>query len=120
MNTYKITNITNLFGKREAKFNTIVDIQYVDDRMKKNIRLEAGENVFLTVHSLPLSVHRLRIKKLIEITEVNFTEQPNIIKPNQQKIEKPKPITKITPIKIEEPIEIDDTFKKNSKKKNSD
>jgi len=77
MATYKIKNITNLIGKRDSKFNTAVDIEYIDDRTKKVINLKAGDEVFLTVNSLPLSVHRLRIKKLIDISEVSAAELAN-------------------------------------------
>jgi len=74
MNTYKITNITNLVGKRDPKFNSIANIEYVDNRTRKIIALKPSESVFLTVQSLPLSVHRLRIKKLIDIVEVSPAE----------------------------------------------
>ena len=71
MTTYKITNVTNLVGKRDPKHNSVVNIDYVDNRTKKTLVLKAGEEVFISVQSLPLSVHRLRIKKLIEIAEVS-------------------------------------------------
>jgi len=74
MNSYKITNITNLVGKRDSKFNTVVDIEYIDNRIKKTIKLKSGETVYLTVSSLPLSIHRLRVKNLISISEINAVE----------------------------------------------
>ena len=92
MNTYKITNITNLAPKRDRKFNSVVDIEYVDGRTKKTIKLKAGDNVFLTINSLPLSTHRLRIKKLITIDEINVTQLA-------KSTEKPKPVKK--PVVVE-------------------
>ena len=74
MNTYKITNTTNLLGKRDPKFNSITNIEYIDDRMKKIKTLKPSESVFLTVQSLPLSVRRLGIKKVIDIIEVSPAE----------------------------------------------
>jgi len=87
MNTYKITNTTNKVGKRDPKFNSVVNIEYVDNRTRKKIVLKAGQDVFLTVQSLPLSVHRLRIKKLIDIVEVSPAEL-------KKKIEATKPAPK--------------------------
>jgi len=75
MNTYKITNITNLAGKRDTNFNKVLDIEYLDNRIKKINKLKAGQSMFLSIQSLlPLSVHRLRIKGLISITEVSAAE----------------------------------------------
>ena len=71
---YKITNITNLVGKRDPKHNSLVNIEYVDGRTKKTMSLKAGEEVFISVQSLPLSVHRLRIKKLVQIAEASDAE----------------------------------------------
>jgi len=100
MNTYKITNITNLVGKRDSKFNSVVNIEYVDNRTKKTIVLKAGENVFLTVQSLPLSVHRLRIKKLIDVLEISPAE----LKKSIEKL-KPKPKTKaLRKFKVKKPV----------------
>lgn len=94
MNSYKITNITNLVGRRDSKFNTIIDIEYIDNRIKKTIKLKAGETVFLTVNSLPLSIHRLRIKGLININEVSVTELAKTMEK-----ERPKTIKKLKKIK---------------------
>lgn len=70
MNTYKITNITNLLPKRDRKFNAVVDMEYVDKMLKKTIKVKPNDSVFLTVPILPLSVHRLRLKNLITVLEV--------------------------------------------------
>lgn len=67
MNTYKITNVTNLFGKRDPKFNINVNIDYIDNRTRKVITLKPNEIVYLTVQSLPLSVRKLNLKKLIDV-----------------------------------------------------
>lgn len=100
MKTYKITNTTNLFGKRERKYNSIVNIEFVDNRIKKTINLKAGESVFLTVQSLPLSIHRLRIKNFIEVTEANPQE---LIKPKP--VRKPR-AKKVVPVKKEVTVEV--------------
>lgn len=94
MNTYKITNVTNLAGKRDSKYNMALDIEYIDNRTKKTITLKAGDSVYLTVGSLPLSVHRLRIKNLIVITEVSAAEL-------QKSMEKTKSTKKVVEKKKE-------------------
>ena len=38
MNTYKITNITNTVGKRDFKYNSDLNIEYVDNMVKKTIK----------------------------------------------------------------------------------
>lgn len=88
MSTYKITNITNLAGKRDFKFNSVLDIEYVDGMMKKTVKIKPGDSLYLTVPTLPLSVHRLRVKKLIAVTEVTADELEKAMKAAQPKSEK--------------------------------
>ena len=91
MNTYKITNLTNLLGRRDARHNSVVDIEYIDNRARKVVQLKPGESVFLTVQSLPLTVHRLRIKKVIDIDEVSAAElQKSLEKVKPKVVKKPK------------------------------
>ena len=95
MKTFKITNITNNVNKRDPKYNSVVNIEYIDNRTKKTILLKAGEDVFLVTESLPLSVHRLRIKKLIEISETNTVEMnktTNKPKPPKKKVDTKKTV----------------------------
>lgn len=91
MSTYKITNTTNLAGKRDFKYNSELDIQLVDNMVKKTIKIKPGDSVYLTVSSLPLSVHRLRVKHLVSVIEVSPNDIPKIAKPT-----KPKPPKKKT------------------------
>ena len=88
MNTYKITNITNLAGKRDLHYNSTLNIDYVDGRIKKIMSIGAGNIAYLTVPSLPLSIHRLRLKKLITVLEVNPNE---LIKPKAPPVAEIKP-----------------------------
>ena len=90
MNTYKITNITNLAGKRDFKFNSELEIEYVDGISKKTIKVKPSESIYLTVQALPLSVHRLRVKNLITVSEVSAVELAKTMsstKPKGNKIE---------------------------------
>jgi len=93
MSTYKITNITNLAGKRDFKFNSELDIEFIDNMIKKTIAVKPGNTIYLTIPSLPLSVHKLRIKGLISVVEISETElnklnDINKTKSNIKKLEK--------------------------------
>jgi hypothetical protein len=111
MSTYKITNVTHLLGKRDFKFNSILDVDYVDGMLKKTVKIKPNDSLFLTVSSLPLSVHRLRVKGLIAVTEVNSTELENALKtapPKSQEVKK---------VEIDEQEESVHATKKTGKKK---
>jgi hypothetical protein len=104
MVTYKITNITNLVGKREIKYNSILDIEYIDSMMKKTIKVNPGDTVYLKISSLPLSVHRLRVKKLVSVVEINDSELKKTMdaaKPPVIKTEIEEPVKKVLPKKKE-------------------
>lgn len=124
MNTYRITNITNKVGKREPNYNSVANIEYVDNRTRKTIALRAGDSVFLTVSSLPLSVHRLRIKKLIEIVEVSATELQKSMeksKPKPAPKSKKKPVAKKEPVVVEETVEpVEDKKPRTPRKKTTE
>ena len=88
MSIYKIVNITHLATKRDVKFNSTLEIEYVEDMVKKVITFKPNETVFLTVGSLPLSVHKLRVKNLITVVEVGAAELAKSINDSKPKIEK--------------------------------
>jgi len=99
-------NVTNLIGKRDSRFNTTLDIEYVDSMVKKTIKIKPGETVYLQISSLPLSVHSLRVKKLINVAEVSINELKNSIAAS-------RPI----PVKIEENKKTDTDVELATKKK---
>lgn len=86
MSTYKITNISQLAAKRDAKYNSIIDIEYVDEMVKKIISVKPNETIYLTVSSLPLSVHRLRIKNLITVNEISASELNKLLNDVKPKV----------------------------------
>ena len=110
MANYKITNITNTAGKRELGFNSILNIEYVDSMMKKTVKVKPGEVVFLKIHSLPLSVRKLRVKKLISVIEITDNELKNSMNIN-------KPIVSPLPVVVETPEEIEIRIASVGKKK---
>ena len=106
MANFKITNITNTAGKRSARFNSILDIEYDDAMQKKTIKVKPGETVFLQIHTLPLSVHKLRVKKLISVSEISNNELRN-----SMNVGRPA----VIPVVIETPEETE--MEKRNKKK---
>lgn len=86
MSTYKITNITHLAGKREVKYNSKIDIDYVDEMSKKIISVKPNETVYLTVPSLPISVHRLRVKNLVTVVEISSSELTKLLNDAKPKV----------------------------------
>lgn len=107
MSTYKITNITNHANKRDYKYNSVLDIEYVDNMTKKIISVKPNDTIWLTVRSLPLSVRKLRIKNLITVTEVSDHELANVISNNAMKRD----------VKIIEPETHEEAIQKQNKKK---
>jgi hypothetical protein len=109
MSIYKITNITNLAGKRDFKYNSTLDVEYVDNMIKKVVKIKPGDNLFLTASTLPLSVHKLRIQNLVTVIEINGEELAKTV----------NALKKVTAKKPEMVIqsEVEDYSKKSYKKK---
>jgi len=107
MNTFKITNITNFLGKRDVKANSILDIEYIDNMTKKLITIKPNESIYLTIPSLPLSVHRLRVKNLITVAVISETELATMqetLKPKKSSDTKSKIPKKVVEMKTEEEV----------------
>jgi len=77
-NTYKITNITDKLGKRDVNFNSTLSIKYIDEMEKKTISLKPKHTIYYTTSSLPLSLHKYRVKGLVSIEEVSDKELEKI------------------------------------------
>lgn len=103
MGIYKITNITNLAGKRDFKYNSDLEFDVIDNMVNKSIKIKPGDTIFLTVQSLPLSIHNLRVKNLITVTEVS-------------EMEATKSIIAVKPKKVEKEVEIKEEEKSSNKK----
>ena len=116
MSTYKITNITNHAGKRDFKFNSVLDVEYVDDMVKKVVKIKPGDSIYLTTGSLPLSVHRLRVKGLITVVEIGAVELAKAMEDLKPKTAKKKIDVKIEKKDAHEHKEQIYSKKKTSKK----
>jgi len=86
MSTFKITNITNQAGKRDFKYNSILDIEYVDGMSKKTAKIRPGDTMFLTVSTLPLSVQRLKLQNLITVVQIDAAELAKVIDAMKPKV----------------------------------
>ena len=78
MNTYRITNITDKLGKRDDNFNKTLKISYTDEMVKKELHLKPKDTVYFTADSLPLSVHKFRVKNLVSVSEISQKELEDI------------------------------------------
>ncbi|MFA5366433.1 MAG: hypothetical protein WC333_00720 [Dehalococcoidia bacterium] len=77
--------------------------------MKKTVKVKPGGSIYLTVQTLPLSIHRLRVKGLVTVIEVTSAELNAEIK----KVAKPVSI----PVKSVEETKDEMETKKIAKKK---
>ena len=130
MNTYKITNITDNFPKRNPKYNTNVYIHYPNGIMKKTYILKPKETFYLTIDNLPISLHKERMCGTVIINSLSEKEAAREINPptkksNEKKNKKSddKPSNKKKKNVIENKSSDNDTKKVNntstSKKKSS-
>ena len=92
MNTYKITNITSQLGKRQANYNSTLKVSYIDGMERKNLFIKPDEEVYFTTVSLPISLHKFRVKGLVSISDVTDKELRNV--KNEDASKKPKVIKK--------------------------
>jgi hypothetical protein len=100
MNTYKITNKTKELEKRSPYFNTDVILNYVDGMLNKKIVLKPEKFVYLTINSLPISIHRLQLDGLVQITNhPKLTQKPKTEKVEPKKTPVKKAKQSVTPIK---------------------
>jgi hypothetical protein len=77
--------------------------------VKKTIKLKPAGTVYLTVPSLPLSVHKLRIKGLVTVSEISATELTKTM-------EESKPKVVVKPV-LKEVVETVSEVKKSGKKR---
>ena len=77
MNTYKIQSLTSDLPKRNVLRNKTLEITYVDNMIKKTLKIKPNEVVYFTSNELPLSLKKLLLKKLILISEVELSNIKN-------------------------------------------
>ena len=79
MSTYRITNITPQLGKRDVKYNSKLIIDYIDGMNNRVLEILPNDIMYLTVPSLPISLHKFRMKKWVTISEISSKELKQMI-----------------------------------------
>jgi len=97
MNTYRIINITDGLGKRELHYNSTLDIVYIDGMTNKTIKLAPGATMYLTLNTIPMSVRKLVVRRMVDVTEISENQLKAIMKPAIVPIVAPKLTIKVLP-----------------------
>ena len=98
MVTYKVTNITKRLTKRANGYNSTLTIDVVERMKRKFLRIRPDDTLFLTVSSLPLSVHKLRMKGHLSVVEVKESDIPKpkvVVKKSKKPVAKKRPPKKV-------------------------
>ena len=67
---YKITSLTSKLAKRHSDKSATLKIAYRDRFTEKEHSLPAGGTLYISSPSLPINLHKLRMKKLISVVEL--------------------------------------------------
>lgn len=117
MGKYRIKNLTNELGKRDADYNKQISFQIKNGLFKKDVVINAGDELYIELKMLPLDLQRLRIKRLVSVTEIGNLEYNSKIKELNKK-PKQKSVDIIVDT-VNELIVEDVKSNKNKKDKNS-
>ena len=97
MTYYKITSLTPKLGKRHIDKNTTLNISYREGFNTREHNLAAGATLYISSPSLPVNLHKLRMKNLISVVEIS----KNLF----LKLSKPKPAPIVVAKSIVETVE---------------
>ncbi len=105
MSYYKIKNITGKLPKRHINKDMGLKIEYHVGFQKKYHLLVSDTEIVLSCRKLPISIHNLRAKQLINIIEISENEFMRLQKPSAKKAPVKKPIsTKVKTEPLKKPI----------------
>lgn len=88
---YKIKNITGKLPKRHVNKDSVLSIEYQVGFHKKFKKLNINDEIVLSCRTLPVSIHGLRAKQLITVTEISENEFMRLQKPSARKVPVPTP-----------------------------
>ncbi len=80
MGKYRIKNLTSELGKRDADYNKVISFQIKNGLFKKDVVINPGDELYIELKMLPLDLQRLRIKRLVSVTEIGNLEYNSKIK----------------------------------------
>ena len=90
MSTFRIVNLTSQLGKRDANYNSPLKVDYVDGMDRKTLVIGPDQTAYLTVPSMPISLHRMRIKGWVKVDEISKKELKKEMDA-EKKVNKPAP-----------------------------
>lgn len=124
MSYYKIKNITGKLPKRHINKDMKLKIEYHVGFQKKFHELNFDGEIVLSCRKLPVSIHSLRAKQLINVIEISENEFMRLQKPSAKKaVAKPistKIKTKPVAIPISTKIKTEPVAKKRTSKKKTE
>jgi hypothetical protein len=71
MEYFKIKNITNELDKRNSKYNTNIEFNYVDGMRNKVVSIEPGNEIFFQCNELPLSLRKLKLNGFVIVNVIS-------------------------------------------------
>jgi len=74
MKYFKIRNVTDSLGKREIRFNSDLDVEFITGFVKDSIVLKPNQQLYMKTKTLPITLHKMRLQGLISIVEVDSKE----------------------------------------------
>jgi hypothetical protein len=90
MGYYKVTNLTAKLPKRHQQKNSTLKLEYRANFDIKTQDLHVGQTLYISSPSLPVNLHKLRMKKLISVVEIGkntFMKLQRPIPKPQSKVE---------------------------------
>jgi len=84
MGYFKITSLTGKLPKRHQYKDKAINIDYRNNYKQTSRSLPVGGSLYISSPSLPVNLHKLRMKKLISVIEIS--------KNAFMKLKNPKPV----------------------------
>lgn len=82
---YKIKNITGSLAKRHQNKDMELKVEYLVGFQKKVYTLPVGQELVMSCKALPLQIHTLRAKGLVNVIEISENEFMKLQKPSAKK-----------------------------------
>ncbi|NJO65108.1 MAG: hypothetical protein HC836_45465 [Richelia sp. RM2_1_2] len=99
---FKVKSVTNRLAKRDIFYNAVLEIEINAKFDHETHKLGAGRELVINAENLPLSVHKLRAKKLVEVIKIS---EDAYLKQAANKMNASKEPTKVaTPVLVSSPF----------------
>lgn len=74
MGYYKIKNLTNKLDKRDVNKNKIIDVNLNSGMRVSNYKISVNDVLYIEFKSIPVELHKERMKGYISIVEISKNE----------------------------------------------